>query len=360
MQKSIIIANTLYQLTVAIHIKYLFLKESETDLFVCSETPLLNEIVRGEYIKNIFKTVYFVPFSNLDDFEKRKGNYTHTDHLKRFLLPSHFLREMNCNIDVYDDIFFYAPNRMFKDIYKYCKSKNKDVKLHYYHHGAETYMGSVNIEGFSDPQPYRFLLKFLWNIDFKAIDFDMYCYSPEYLPKNEDKKIVKIESLQPGSEVTNLINKAFQYKQEEFISQKYIFFEQASEYIKDESKYKKCINSIAETVGSHNIILKKHPRLSFEYDNRIPVYKGKESWELYLLNNDCSNKVLITVSSTACSAAKTMFGMNCRIIYLYKLLGDIISQEVLSFCPFIESTVDNKNVFLPSSLEEMYRILREV
>ena len=54
MQKSIIIANTLYQLTVAIHIKYLFLKESETDLFVCSETPLLNEIVRGEYIKNIF------------------------------------------------------------------------------------------------------------------------------------------------------------------------------------------------------------------------------------------------------------------------------------------------------------------
>ena len=263
MKKILFFANTLYQVLVSVHIAEIFCKEDENSLIVCSETKSLNELIKSEKFNDVFSKVYFTEFSNLEKFEKSAKFIRHFEHLMRELNPGWFLRKLGISLESYfDEIFFYAPNRLFKDVYKWNYKSNPRMQLHYYQHGVLSYLGSGAINGFDVDRIFSIINRLFFGIDFKRLNFDWYCYNKDLMICQENRLIVQIPSDNWDKKTIDKLNKVFDYRPSALpIKERFIFFEQAGEYIYNLEAYEECIKRIADVVGRDNFIIKKHPRI---------------------------------------------------------------------------------------------------
>ena len=149
---------------------------------------------------------------------------------------------------------------------------------------------------------------------------NLVCFTPQYpqiqIPPFDFNDTDFVKAIQTAYGVNFDIAKEFECK--------YIFFE---ENIRDDSIDDfKLIMEIAEAVGKENIIIKPHPRRPADRFSQLGIKVSKIvgiPWEALLLSHDFSDKVLITISSSAGLASRLYFNAKIKTFMLYKLFDKL-------------------------------------
>lgn len=146
----------------------------------------------------------------------------------------------------------------------------------------------------------------------------------------------------------------------ELPKERFIFFEESFAAEGRTTNDLDLFREIVKVVGKDNIIVKRHPRNPIDRYSALG-YKvmGMQSvpWEMMLLDNDVSDKVLISVGSSATLTPFYLYGMTPKAILLKKLLighvhyladpkMDIFFNKVISL-----ANERNVGAYLPNSYE---------
>lgn len=169
------------------------------------------------------------------------------------------------------------------------------------------------------------------------------------------------------SEVIALLQEI--YGEGELPEEKYIFFEESFAAEGRTTNDIELFRTIADIVGKDNIIIKRHPRNPINRFSELG-YKVMEAqsvpWEMLLLTQDVSDKVLISVGSSATISPFFLYGMQPKAFLLKNLLiGKVHYLQNPKMEDFYENvlTMYNKeqaNVYIPQTEEELALALEYV
>ena len=359
-KRILMIVHTLYQLLNSINLRKTLLSDIDVvDIMVSDKTKYLNYLYKNKKLNDVFNKVYYADSSKLP-----KNKNSKTSNIKQIFNNTKNVKIMlGEKLDVYDEIFFFNNNEIFYEIYKYQCKRNKNIKFHLYEEGVISYLRElpkVYTKG-----KYTKLIKFIYNCDLSYIDYDMYFYRPKLFVGDSNRDIKNIELIDVNNKsLVTSINNAFDFKGLT-IKEKYIFFEEAFEFIDDIDEYMNLIDDIAKCVGYENFIVKRHPRNTKQFPNsKIKLLNTNVSWEIFCINNNLDDKVLFTISSSAAVNTKTIFDNNAKIILLYKLLkGKFLIMHEKYFEKFFQNICRNDNnikvVYDKKQLSKMLNDLEE-
>ncbi len=345
-KRCLIIVNTIYQLFVVINLKNTYLKDDKVDIILTNNTPSLETIYKKNVLEKIFNKVMF-----LKKFQK-SNKLKLVRIFDKIFRPEEIVKSLKDDLDVYDDYFYFNNNDLFEETLKLLVKRNKNLKLHIFEDGLISYIRkplSISLKT-------RLICRFVYHYIIKMKNIDVYIFKPEYKAYKEEMNVKPIKF----SDNISFINEVFGYK-ECNIKEKYIFFEECLEFIEDKEEYYNLIDQIAQTVGYDNFIIKRHPRNVSELSNiKIKILDLDYAWELYCINNDISNKTLITLSSSACTNAAMFFDKNgAKMVMCYKIIkSKIEAMKERYFNDYMYNLKEKSNNFyIPSNREELIDIL---
>ena len=154
----------------------------------------------------------------------------------------------------------------------------------------------------------------------------IYLYHPElylYQPQNIPLHSIPLLSKQDEN-LRNILNRVFDYHTDERYSKaRYIFFEESFSVDNEQVGDLDLVRFLAETLNKNEMLIKRHPR---SIGNPYQVYGLQEGlssipWELIQMNEDISNKVLLTISSGSVLSSALYFGEPVQTYILYKCLS---------------------------------------
>ncbi len=149
--------------------------------------------------------------------------------------------------------------------------------------------------------------------------------------------------------------------------ERFIFFEESNFCDRQLTNDFQIFQSVAQTLGKDNIIVKRHPRNTV--DRFTPAgYRVMEGhgipWEMQLLHHDISKKVLVTIVSTASVTPFFLFGKPVPTIHLKHLfMGKSFLLSDAPFSAFYNKMIlyfnqKDRMIHLPQSIEEFDEIIR--
>ena len=130
--------------------------------------------------------------------------------------------------------------------------------------------------------------------------------------------------------VCQLLNLAFGYK-EYRVKQKFIYLDTARNgFIKDEDVYN-VLRYIVDCVGKDNLLIKPHPRNDLKFYERLGVelFDKDVPWEVFCLNNDISDKVIICEITSAAVMPYLLFDYQYRVISVLGMIPSTHPQKDL-------------------------------
>lgn len=325
--KVLVIANTVFQLYTAICIKMMYLMSDDVDLILTDKTIMFKELCKSEYLKTLFKHVYYADTSKI-----RKGVWSKSFRGVSIIWNSLKVDRMLARerLPRYDELYTSNLDEFFRILLPGIVKKNSEIKYHLYMDGIINYIRDNNVylidslteRTKKDEWYYSNLLNYKLPI---KID-DMYMFAPEWIAYASSIPIKPV--VRPDQSLNSLINKIFNFQDLKLPEQKFIFFDESNDFIEDVQKYNLIIDHIAQVVGYDNFILKPHPRSSLDSKGLINILKSNVPWELYAMNFDLSNKILISFHSSACTNSVVIFQQECKCCLLYKMSQDIFKTGV--------------------------------
>ncbi len=310
--------STPYQIIAAVSIVR---QNHETaDLYVLFDGP--KDYLEGIRKENIFSEVKFVEKINSTSAYRllqRLGNlgkYVKCDRIaEEILVPNTRYNKLyfsNRGIEARCCFFHYVKN-------------NIPIERILFDDGASSYLNDFYVYIRKEDALVRKLLfgeKALEPVSRKML------YSPDLYQmtcKSTKKyKIEKIDGKFDNYETKELCNRIFQFKDSDLIKENCILLDCIKDEILDKEGQKKLqflYRKIFQEYGAENIIVKPHPRDNAKMEGGAKYYSNyKLPLECLYMNLNCSEKVLISVSSTAVATPKILFDQEPYVILLYRLL----------------------------------------
>lgn len=153
--------------------------------------------------------------------------------------------------------------------------------------------------------------------------------APEYMNYKGRAKVCKLPKIsRKDKSLKNLINQVFEYNPIGIENMDLIIMEES--FFQDQRLLGNedyiIFNEIRERFPKKNIVLKLHPRTEKDRFSSKFCVIGKQNipWEVILLNNDCSNICILSISCTTMVSGNLLFGDEPYIVYLYPLFKNII------------------------------------
>ena len=242
---------------------------------------------------------------------------------------------------------------------------NPDIEVVYFEDGANDYLYSSHVKHNKKKSFLAKIVGLKYEIGYNVKQ--SYVSSPECVTSSDFEYLpLPMIDQRNDTELKDIINRTFGYKEYK-INEKVVYLYNKIPSVAKEME--KVISDIAEKYGNEQIILKDHPRLHAQgYDGikRIPQ-EYEVMWETMCLNNDFSDKILISHCSTALFTPKFFFDQEPIIIFLFNMLRcSSLEQNGRreSFEIFVEKLRnvyrDKTKVFLPNSEEELSEYLKKV
>ena len=310
----IFICYTVFQLLVACTIKeqlgiqnaYLFL--GSDSLKSCETNTTLNEMFNH------------VKWIDTMEWEAKKKRY--------FLNPDPCLKEMlGWKEDkIFDEVFYYNNHGVLEFLYKYARKRHMQVAWHIFEEGNLMYAAdtliNLNIMYYWSWR-YRYANVLLWGFDPRHLPQDIYVFNPDLVDElTASKWNLKKIDVQVTRKILPKLNEIFCSRTiaGETIKEKYIFLGESADGFPSVEEYVNLVNSVAKMVGYDNIIYKPHPRVPLgSVDKRIKILDSNCPWELYVLNSDLSNKVLVFISTGAACTSIGSWDYNITGICLWDM-----------------------------------------
>lgn len=374
----LIVCVTVYQLFNAMNFrKSLFCSDDKVDLILIDKTNF-SDIVKKLDEDNLFNNVYYIKsdkfykdlftkYFNNNKFLKKIFLSSRIDLLNYNKMIKHYFKDSNFN-GVYDEIYIANYMRITNILYNYLIDRNKNLKVFEYEDGLGSYVLTREKFKFLKDNSYVKLLNVLGTKTLlpKLIS-GLYLYKPELYCKKDD--LVKLEI--PKFDKNNLknitlVNKIFDYKENDFFDRKYILFEQPFKEDRVIANDYELFEEIINQLGEENIIIKIHPRSKenrFNKFKNIKIYDEITPWEIMCMNESFTGKVLITVSSSAIFTPILLYKENCCAVSLCKMLEsnhlDDYSKNIEEYFNKIEEIYGN-SCLLPETMEEFFMHIKKL
>lgn len=354
---------TPYHLIVTLHMIGTLYKEDQNDIYISNHF---------ESAKNVYqrllslKTKINIPVKNVYFIEDKEISYDKSSfkiNKIKGLLTCNISKYIKTNESViYTNLFLFTHSFFSNLIVTYAYNKNKAVKINFVEEGRMSYV----IRRSDIRNKIKFFLDRITKVIKRRIlsiniADKLLLFQPDLYTGDLKDKVSPIPSIKENPELKGVLNDVFNYqKQTNFNHAKYIFFDQsfAIDSNKQINEYV-IVNNLTTRYFKEDLLIKLHPRDSIDkYKNysQTMVNNSNFPWELIYLNEDLYDKVLISVNSSAVFTPKIVFGRNHKIIILKNIYG-FVDEELNNFIKLFDH---NKNVFQPSTSEELKKIINSL
>ncbi|MGP1411749.1 MAG: hypothetical protein ACTTKD_07930 [Peptoanaerobacter stomatis] len=159
-------------------------------------------------------------------------------------------------------------------------------------------------------------------------------------------------------------NILFNYTRNDVIKEKFIFFDQNLQEISLDFDKLGILAQIRDCVGKENLLVKLHPRHNTqEYKNDFKINKKTNiPWEIFLLNEDMSKKILIGIASSSLVHPQYYFQTRMRVISLLAMADTMYFEKHKDYQYLMDAyfTKYKEIYFLPKTLEELKKYLQNI
>lgn len=352
--------DSVYQLMNAIQIKITLLKDKPADLLLSDHTnfDLLIPALRESGIFGEVKRLY----------SKKKADeywtYTKEERKNISRQPQEYV-DMDVFDKEYTEFYISFETAYAKLMYYAMVQTGMHPKVHLFEDGMATYVCDVNKRCMGDGMDHEFYKtdKFIDNIE-RLLLYDPVLFTGEKMPF----PIEKIPAVDyRNKDIKDIFHGIF--GEAKLPKEKFIFLEEAFFDDKIPSNDLELVLRIADIVGKDQMIVKLHPRNKV---NRFKEYGFKTMehtqvpWEITLMDEDITDKILFTVSSNASITSKLIFEKNMNVIMLYRMFtGRTWLMGNANFSLYHEKSIkefnkERKNIYCPHSFDEIGEILKYI
>jgi len=324
-KKTVIVCNTLFQIIIAVHLRLTILKDDFVDIIVSNHTKNSSNIAKNIENLNLFNKVIFI--KNKKAIQKGNGILNIASYnIRRFFetLNNIFIVNKICKKNNYDSLLINNISIFTMLFYNKLLKKNKNIELCLFEEGLSTYSNS-----YTDADKPNSLHRKIINKTGIIANFDkLYLLFPDLLEWNvPNAEIIKLQKINAnGNHFVNIINTIFDIKE---IKDKYdkpiIFFEEShftDGFVVPDIEI---VNQIADIVGKENIMIKLHPRNALNRFDTLGYKTNSDTnipWEAIILNQNLTNKTLVTIASGSVLSPFLYFGINLKSISLLNCLTE--------------------------------------
>lgn len=336
--------------------------QERCDLFlldICSNYIEIAENLRKE---DVFENIYPCQIAK---FQCNSIKNPITRKIKKciyFIGWKHFLHQSVTIAKQYDRVITASNDEPSCFLMSRMKALNPLIKPYYFEDGANDYIADAYPKHHGFKKNFGKLFGINYNIG-DSIDTTYVAsppcvasdqYTPEAIPTIYPDKDLELKSI---------LNRVFSC--DPFvINERSVFLFSPSRSIESAEKSHKIVHKIVGRYGVDKLLFKDHPRLPAEGYEGIRKYpQEKETlWECVCLNNDCSNKVLISVFSSSMYVPKLLFNQEPILVFLFRLIPAFNNEKrEKSFYDFVlrlQGIYSNSSkVFIPETEEELFAFL---
>lgn len=326
MKKKLFLCNTVYQVIIATWMKYSMFEEDKVDIIISNHMNGYKDIANNVKKTDLFNNVYTV-----DSFDYSRGKHSYNSKNKARFYLLFKKKELNSFIKLkikYDE-FFVSNLDMFTELL-YATLGKQGTQLHMFEDGISTYSKLYeqfyNRKKLPESKRYNIIYRLLRYKPIYGNVKSLWVLNPSSLLWNPDFEVKKIPALQIDNDYKKIVNTIFDYENmKDVYDRKYIYFEESFFAETGYTEDVELVNKLADIVGKENIMVKIHPR---NPKNRFKElgYKTNEDtsmpWEVILMNNDFSDKILITIGSQTIVTPCILFDMHIKSFSLYNCVNE--------------------------------------
>lgn len=352
----------------AVQIKRVLYPKDKVTLYILKHKKVIwkKEIIETLLEEGLFETINFIEESEI--MPKNKASLVWI-----FINPWKKIKKY-MQLNKYDEIYvFHMSQIIIPIIYTEANRANPQFLFNIWEEGAGATLmygeqkkwrkrifkiGKI-IDPINEKKHYRYWTSSLEEGELEKRD-NVLCFGTPRI-RNEDKDFVCI------------INKVFGYKIDEKInSYKILILEQecleGREFIPQNADIE-LFNKALNYFEQNDILVKIHPRSNPKrFSNKYNVFIDRSiPFEVFLLNYDMNDKVLITISSSSVLAPKFLMDNEPFIVVLYELVefSDFIKDYLNYSMPFYKKSIetikkmysDSGKICTPKSEEEYCDLL---
>lgn len=326
--------NTVYQIMVAIKIKFDYFMDCESDIIISDISNGFDKIICNLKETHIFENVYL---------QKIKNNFISTKDM--IFLTKNDLRKLNIknsfSLNNYDRFIVANVSNNNIALFYLLRSVNKNIKFEMYEDGIATYSMHFG-EFFGKQNSFKSLLnkKYLLK-EIKKI----YVFTCDFLQRRTNAEYAII-SQEFSKEIISILNFIFDYEEEGFPSDcKYLYFEEGFYADKKDINDLEIIHKCFNYFGKQGFYVKLHPR---NFDNRFSNSEIKTlsnfstPWELFVLNNKekIEKCTLITITSATIFTPNLLFGIKPKAFSCINMVNH--KEQLFKYLPEIEEKMIKK------------------
>lgn len=348
MRRDLYICSSQYQLLNCLSIAKSNRYNAVADILILSFENGLKTKVDTKSLSQVFDKVFFYDICKVNESKKKMYMFLLHEVLKKN--PYGMIYRTK-----YDNA--YITGTEFHSKFVALKYARKGTKLHYYEDGLASYINILD-EGFKHKQDTIF--KVLYGNRPLDVCTDLYVYEPNLVINNSlnkpVKRIGKIAELFDGKKLASI----FTEKCVPFTT-KFVYL--SSWFNQDEmyGEQRQYVSALKE-VAPNDYCIKPHPSEFKSNSLSGDIVENCGNFELANFLYNMSNKVYISIISTACLTPSMLVGRKPYVIYLFKIFMKKFEMPGWkNVGKVIEKYSMNENmknrVFIPESIEEYKKIL---
>lgn len=351
----LIIVNTIYQLLSAINIKETIAKTFEVDLILTDVTIQLKHYKSRLVESGLFKQVIY---ASIFDLNKKYQAGKEPELTEAFRNANAILGfKLDVQLSKYSKVYF-SNFDFFSRLLAY-HFYYDDCNFYCYEDGFSSY-----VIDFLRPDRAE-INKNADAVKIKEKVKGIYLYEPHLAMRNDFLPNVQLPKIsKDNKELIGLLNYIFGYKKAEN-HWKYIFLEQSFRAEGIKSNDIELMKLCSEAVGTNEFIVKPHPRNTHNIAFELGIsrkYFDDTPWELFLLNEDMTERTVITVCSNGALTSKLLFDMHINTVMLYELfLGKVLWKEddiLKKYLYKFQKQFSGNSYYIPQTIYELQSILR--
>ena len=352
MKRNLIIVNTYFQLITAINLVLNNLKDDINDLILTDRSVDMERKIKIIKSLNICENIIYVNSKECCNEKNKIKKY-----LKYLFNPT---KIFNYKFETkYDSLFFFNYDLLTYTVFDKLYSKNKKIICNKFDEGYITYLKETGNNKINK------IIRFICGK--KDIDNTIkkiYLYHPKLLCYDSKYEVEQISPLTRKEELIEIYNKIFEYTNE-IIQQKYIFFEESFFCDNKGVDDMTIILKIADIIGKENLLVKLHPRNKIDRFKEYGIATNKSigiPWEIIQMNNNFSDKVLMTISSGSVLASRLYFNDNIKTFLLFNCtdtMSDMVNDKYLQYIDNVKKDFGIGCFCIPQNKEEFFEDLRE-
>lgn len=341
--KIAVICRTPIHLFRTIQLKTTLWLEDEVDVFVFDSFPNSDSISKRLENTKLFNTVVYIKESEC----VVQGFLSHV----RSIYQNGRFQKLLSSIK-YDELYVYNIRGTFVDIaYNILKKNNKHLTFNMIEDGPSIY----HIERIV-PKTVKYIYPFL-NLKNSQDCIDIWWFSkPDFMDPFGNGKIKALPKVtREDNHFVNTINDVFSYSPNQTLAEADILFMEEcyrNDGLMNDDYDKQLFKEIISSFPNRKYMLKLHPRTR---ENRFEglcdvLPQDGIPWEVYALNYQMDNKILISLSCATMISSTLLFGDELHSLLLYP----IIMNDVIDKARGITYFTDDRQAKINSQID-LYR-----